>query len=90
MKHIDFKEIVASKAPETAKKIPNFVYYILEKWLCVEQINVVMERHKDLQGVDFVRDVIRVVSGKDQRSRERKHTTRQQAHSGEQSSIGRF
>lgn len=58
MKHIDFKEIVASKAPETAKKIPNFVYYILEKWLCVEQINVVMERHKDLQGVDFVRDVL--------------------------------
>ncbi|MDL2227751.1 1-acyl-sn-glycerol-3-phosphate acyltransferase [Odoribacter sp. OttesenSCG-928-L07] len=58
MEEINIKNIVQEKSPETAKKIPNFVFSLLNKLLCMKQINAFLREHGDEQGIQFVDSVL--------------------------------
>lgn len=56
--YINIKNIVAEKSPETAKKIPNFVFNWISKILCVKQINNFLSIHGQEYGIQFVDSVL--------------------------------
>lgn len=63
MKEIDIKEILKAKAPKKAEKIPGFVYSIINKILCVRQINDHLRKYGDLMGIEFVRKSLYSMAG---------------------------
>ncbi len=52
--NIDIRELIAAKNPELAGKIPGTFVRMLERLLHVREINGILSRGADLDGVDFI------------------------------------
>ena len=57
--HIDVKEIIDSKAPDTAKKIPKFIIKGLAKLVNQDGINAFLKYNGDAQGIDFMNNAVK-------------------------------
>ncbi|GHT60834.1 glycerol acyltransferase [Bacteroidia bacterium] len=57
--HIDVQEIIDTKAPKTAKKIPKFVVKGLAKLINQEGVNEFLKYNGDAQGVDFMNNAVK-------------------------------
>jgi len=56
--YIDVKEILYTKAPQTAKKIPSFVIKALSKLIHQDEINLFLKDNEGKTGVDLMNSVI--------------------------------
>lgn len=56
---IDVKQILETKAPKTAKKVPGFVIRYLKKIVHQDEINALLARTQDIEGLDFVDEAIK-------------------------------
>jgi 1-acyl-sn-glycerol-3-phosphate acyltransferase len=54
---INVREILRTKAPKT--KVPNFLVRYLEKIVHQDELNQFLEEHKDLHGIEFVKESMR-------------------------------
>ena len=52
--YIDVHEILHTKAPQTAKKIPSFLIRVLSKLVHQEEINQILKENENVTGVDFM------------------------------------
>ena len=57
--HIDVQEIIHTKAPKTAKKIPKFVVKGLVKLINQDGINEFLKYNEDARGIDFMNNAIK-------------------------------
>jgi len=57
--HIDVQEIINTKAPKTAKKIPKFVVKGLAKLINQDGVNEFLKYNGDAQGVDFMNNAVK-------------------------------
>lgn len=55
---IDLKEILAQKAPSAARKIPGFIVNYLIRTVHQDELNDILTRYHDKQGVAFMRELI--------------------------------
>lgn len=55
---IDIKEILAQKAPSAARKIPGFIVDYLIRTVHQDELNDILTRYHDKQGVDFMQELI--------------------------------
>ena len=58
MEEINIKKMLMAKNPKSAKKIPNFVYWLLSRLLCVKKINSFLREHGHEYGIEFVRSIL--------------------------------
>ena len=56
--HIDIQEIIYTKAPHIAKKLPTFVLKILSKLIHQDEINLILKTNEHATGVDFMNRVL--------------------------------
>ena len=56
---IDIKEILYKKAPSAAKKVPEFLINYLKRTIHQDEINYILREYKDLDGVDFMKALIK-------------------------------
>jgi len=56
--YIDVKEILRTKAPHTAKKIPSFVINALSKLIHQDDINRLLKENEGVTGVDFMNRMV--------------------------------
>ena len=56
---IDLKKVFKNKAPKTANKIPNFVFLLLEKIICQDELNRVLRTYYQLEGIDFMEAMVK-------------------------------
>jgi putative hemolysin len=54
MKPIVIKDLVAEKNSRLAKRIPGFVYGLLNKILHVRELNEIIDRYGDKKGIEFI------------------------------------
>jgi putative hemolysin len=59
IKQIDIKQILQQKAPSVARKIPAFVINYLIRTIHQEELNEIIRRFHDKQGVAFMQELIR-------------------------------
>jgi len=57
--HIDVQEIINTKDPGTAKKIPKFVVKWLAKFVCQDKVNEFLKYNGEAQGVDFMNNAVK-------------------------------
>jgi len=57
--YIDVHELLHSKAPRTAKKIPSFIIKALSKIIHQNEINLVLKENEDATGVEFMNGVVK-------------------------------
>ena len=57
-KLIDVKEVLHQKAPKTAKKIPVFLVNYLIRTIHQDEINDIIARYRDLDGVEFMQALV--------------------------------
>jgi len=57
-KLIDVKEVLRQKAPKTAKKIPGFLVNYLIRTIHQDEINDIIVRYHDLDGVEFMQALV--------------------------------
>ncbi len=55
---IDIKKVLAQKAPKASRKIPGFVVDYLTRLIHQEELNDILARYRDKEGVDFMRELI--------------------------------
>ena len=55
---IDIKKVLAQKAPKASRKIPGFVVDYLTRLIHQEEMNDILARYRDKEGVDFMRELI--------------------------------
>jgi len=55
---IDVKQVLRQKAPSVAGKIPAFIVNYLIKTIHQDELNDILLRYRDKQGVDFMRELI--------------------------------
>ncbi|MEG1748991.1 MAG: glycerol acyltransferase, partial [Tannerellaceae bacterium] len=55
---IDLKQVLRQKAPSVAGKIPDFVVNYLIRTVHQEELNDILARYHDKQGVDFMQALI--------------------------------
>ena len=55
---IDIKQVLYSKAPKVAPKIPEFAISYLTRIVHQEEINDILSRYRDIEGVDFMRALV--------------------------------
>ncbi len=58
IKKIDLDEVIASKNPKLAKKLPRFIKNYLKRILHIAEINIFLEEHSEKEGLDFANAVI--------------------------------
>jgi hypothetical protein len=51
---IDFKKIFAAKVPKLVRYIPNWLFRRVQRLLHEEDINEILTKYRDLEGLDFV------------------------------------
>jgi putative hemolysin len=56
--HIDVQEIIHTKAPRVAKKLPAFVIKGLSKLIHQDEINLILKTNEQATGVDFMNRVV--------------------------------
>ena len=59
LKPIVLKELVAEKNPKLARRIPRFVYYLMNKLLHIREVNDLITRFGHLRGIEFIDAVIK-------------------------------
>ncbi|GHT65017.1 hypothetical protein AGMMS50239_23840 [Bacteroidia bacterium] len=57
--HIDIQEIIDTKAPKAAKKIPKFVVKGMAKLVNQDGVNEFLKYNGDAQGVDFMNNAVK-------------------------------
>ena len=55
---IDVEKVLASKAPQLAKRLPRFIIRYLKKIIHQEEINQILDKHGDLPPVEFIRSAL--------------------------------
>lgn len=55
---IDFRKIFEAKAPKLMKRMPNWLFRRIQRLLHEEDINTILSKYGDRQGVDFVHAVV--------------------------------
>ena len=55
---IDIKQVLAQKAPKASRKIPGFIVDYLIRTVHQEELNDILTRYHDKEGVDFMRELI--------------------------------
>lgn len=58
IKPIDLKELVAEKNQKLARRIPGFVYRLMNRLLHIQEINEIMAKYGHLHGVPFIEAVL--------------------------------
>jgi putative hemolysin len=58
MKKIDLDEVIASKNPKLAKKLPRFAKNYLKRILHINEMNIFLDEHSEKVGLDFANAVI--------------------------------
>jgi 1-acyl-sn-glycerol-3-phosphate acyltransferase len=56
---INVREVIRTKAPKAAKKIPGFLISAFERFICQDKLNKVISDNYGLTGVDFMEKTIR-------------------------------
>lgn len=56
---IDFRKIFEAKAPKLMKRMPNWLFRRIQKLLHEEDINTILSKYGNLQGVEFVQAVVK-------------------------------
>ena len=56
--YIDVHEILHTKAPQTARKIPSFLIKVLSKLVHQEEINQILKENEGVTGVDFMNRLV--------------------------------
>ena len=56
---IDFRQIFEAKAPKLMKRMPNWLFRRIQRLLHEEDINTILSKYGDLQGVEFVQAVVK-------------------------------
>lgn len=59
MKHIDLASSIKESDSDFLKKLPGFVVRMLEKIIKQDEINEILNKYKDCEGVDFHRSIIK-------------------------------
>lgn len=57
--HIDVQEIIETKAPKAAKKIPKFIVKGLAKLIWQDEVNKFLEYNGNARGVDFMNNAVK-------------------------------
>lgn len=55
---IDIKAVLEQKAPKVARRIPGWLIAYLAKTIHQAELNEILSRYHDQQGVDFMRSMI--------------------------------
>ena len=55
---IDIKQVLAQKGPKASRKIPGFIVDYLIRTVHQEELNDILTRYHDKEGVDFMRELI--------------------------------
>lgn len=55
---LDIDGVLKSKAKKHYNKIPKFAINYLKRTICQDELNAIIERNKDKQGVDFMRALV--------------------------------
>ncbi len=55
---IELKKIIEGKNPKLAKRIPGFVYSLLNRILHLNEVNAIIKNRKSNSGVEFITEVI--------------------------------
>ena len=55
---MDIKQVLAQKAPKASRKIPGFIVDYLIRTVHQEELNDILTRYHDKEGVDFMRELI--------------------------------
>lgn len=58
MRRVDVGEVLRQKAPGLAKRVPRWLVRQLEKFICQDRLNQLLEHNEGLTGVDFAEGVI--------------------------------
>ena len=58
VKRIDIRQVLRQKAPKAARRIPGFVVDYLIRTIHQEELNDILTRYHDLDGVDFMQALI--------------------------------
>lgn len=56
---IDIKQVLRQKAPSASKRIPDFLVNYLIKTVHQDELNDILRRYKDKEGVDFMQELIK-------------------------------
>ncbi|MDD6210834.1 MAG: 1-acyl-sn-glycerol-3-phosphate acyltransferase [Bacteroidales bacterium] len=55
---IDLEKVFKNKIPKTAKRLPGFIFHLLEKIICQDELNRVLRTYHDLDGIDFMEAMV--------------------------------
>lgn len=58
---IDIDKVIASKSPRLQRALPRFIVRYLKRIIHQDEINEVLQKHGDKQGVDFIDEALRVM-----------------------------
>jgi len=58
---IDIDKVIASKSPRLQRALPRFIIRYLKRIIHQDEINEVLQKHGDKQGVDFIDEALRVM-----------------------------
>lgn len=58
IKRIDIKKVLAQKAPKASRKIPGCIVDYLIRTVHQDELNDILERYKDKEGVAFMRELV--------------------------------
>ncbi len=58
VKPINIKEMFLKKNPKLAKKLPGFVYRFINRVMHIDEINIILSRHGNEQGIEFARSMV--------------------------------
>jgi len=58
---IDIDNVIASKSPKLQKALPRFIIRYLKRITHQDEINELIQKHGDKQGVDFIDEVLKVM-----------------------------
>ncbi|MDR2811239.1 MAG: 1-acyl-sn-glycerol-3-phosphate acyltransferase [Tannerellaceae bacterium] len=59
VRFIDVKQILQEKAPSLASKVPRFVINYLTRIIHQDEVNEILNRYRDKDGVDFMTELVR-------------------------------
>lgn len=61
MKRIEIKNLFRQKSPSLAKWTPNWVFKFLEKLICVQKINFVLDNYSHQQPIEFIESTLNYI-----------------------------
>ena len=58
IKPIDIREVFKEKSPKLAKLIPGFVYRYISRIMHIRDVNEILTKYGDKQGIEFVHKIV--------------------------------